>query len=329
MQDKIGTINAFKARIIKPFENSDFDIENQDLNENVLDLISKIEIISEKLINISQQNLNLLLFVQDNLIENYKQRLKESLKIQWLNKENIKNLGNSLIGSKKVSTIKYLITRVQSLTTQEWLNLIESLKYNSQFQGLLKNLKRFYQSNLLKKLNEQLEKFPKDFETSLKEKFKEEFLENPNLTVSSFIKKYSTKAIKNKVKISQTSQQNLKKREELKKLKENQKDYGIDFEEYFQLSEEEFEIKKRRAFRKKLPEIDKSKIDSHKKLEISEDISEKIKKFKLQYDKKFGKKFIYEDKDEKDPIEIIRERKRKKEIEFEKYKKRFEKQKED
>ena len=59
-------------------------------------------------------------------------------------------------------------------------------------------------------------------------------------------------------------------------------------------------------------------------LELSNEVSEKIKKFKMEFDKNFKEKYLNQKDDDKDPIELIREIKKKKEIEYKKFKNHFE-----
>ena len=61
-----------------------------------------------------------------------------------------------------------------------------------------------------------------------------------------------------------------------------------------------------------------------KKLELSDEVSEKIEKFKLKFDKKSNENYLTKEDVNGDPLKIIRERKEKKEKEYKKYKDHFE-----
>ena len=87
-------------------------------------------------------------------------------------------------------------------------------------------------------------------------------------------------------------------------------------------SHKEFERRLRKQKREKLTDVI---VDGNqKKLELSDEVSEKIQKFKLQFDKNFKENYLNQKDDDKDPIELIRERKKKKEKEYKKFKNHFE-----
>ena len=88
------------------------------------------------------------------------------------------------------------------------------------------------------------------------------------------------------------------------------------------LSEKEFERRLRRQKREKLINVKES--EPQKKLELSEEVSEKIEKFKMKLDKKADENYFSKDDIDGDPIKIIRDRKKKKEDEYKKYKDHFE-----
>ncbi|KKL55087.1 hypothetical protein LCGC14_2258910, partial [marine sediment metagenome] len=60
-------------------------------------------------------------------------------------------------------------------------------------------------------------------------------------------------------------------------------------------------------------------------IEISEEISEKIEKFKSKFNKSFEEKYLIKKDEEKDPIDLIRERKSNKDKEYKHFKDHFKK----
>ena len=82
------------------------------------------------------------------------------------------------------------------------------------------------------------------------------------------------------------------------------------------------ERRRRKKKREKLSDLTlQSK--SSKKVEISEEISEKIEKFKTQLENGFKDKNLYQKELDKDPIDIIRERKKRKDKEYKNHVKKF------
>ena len=61
-----------------------------------------------------------------------------------------------------------------------------------------------------------------------------------------------------------------------------------------------------------------------KKLELSDEVTEKIEKFKMNLDKKSDENYLLKEDIHEDPIKIIRDRKKKKEKEYKKFKDHFE-----
>ena len=88
------------------------------------------------------------------------------------------------------------------------------------------------------------------------------------------------------------------------------------------LSEKEFERKLRRGKREKL--IDVKEDENLKKLELTDEVSEKIEKFKMKFDKKSNENYLLKEEIDEDPIKVIRERKKKKDKEYKEYKDHFE-----
>ena len=109
----------------------------------------------------------------------------------------------------------------------------------------------------------------------------------------------------------------------MKKLKKNQEEQKKTYEEYLKLSDSEFKRLRRKKSREKLTDISEKSTEKDS-IEISDEVSEKIEKFKSQLEKRFNEEFMIQKDEEKDPLDLIRERKKKKEKEYKKYKDHFE-----
>ena len=112
------------------------------------------------------------------------------------------------------------------------------------------------------------------------------------------------------------------KTKENDKLKEQQEQQLQSFEDYFKLSDKEFERRMRKEKREKLADL-VEKPEKAKKVEITEEVSEKIENFKSKFENSFDEKFLIKRDDEMDPLDLIRERKKKKDREYKDYIKKF------
>lgn len=94
------------------------------------------------------------------------------------------------------------------------------------------------------------------------------------------------------------------------------------YESYLKFSKKEFERRLRKKKREKLTSVSIS--GNQKKLELSDEVIEKIEKFKVKFDKRSEKNYLPKENIDEDPLKIIRERKKKKEKEYQKFKDHFE-----
>jgi hypothetical protein len=285
-------------------------------------LFSMIHKLDSELIKATNNNISSLLSVQAELIKKYRINYKNNLKNLNLNQQKVKDLGLSLIKRKTISTIISEISYIPSVNFNEWLEILDSLKENSLFRKSIEKLGIFNKILIEKRLEKELTKIPKDTDPLLIEKFKKAFLRDNDLIFNIFIKEYNLKLTDEALSTRKESIEKAKKKEELEKIKKNQEEQNQSYEDYLNLSSKEFERRRRKKRREKLSEIEPDKNPS-KKLNVSDEISEKIEQFKSQFDKKYQEDYLNEDDDQRDPIEIIRERKKLKTEEFKKYKNHF------
>ena len=84
--------------------------------------------IKEDLFKISNDNIAKFLFFQDNLIKKYMESFKESLKHLNLSENSSRQIGLFLIENKKISKIIDKSSFINSLSLNQWVQLLNSLK---------------------------------------------------------------------------------------------------------------------------------------------------------------------------------------------------------
>ncbi|MFX1311826.1 MAG: hypothetical protein ACFFHD_04315 [Promethearchaeota archaeon] len=293
-----------------------------DLTSQIQDLTKALRRIQNELEKISTNNIHKFLSFKQSLIKKHKETYQESLKILKLNQISLREIGLKLIENRKISKNVYQISIIPSIGVYQWSELLDSLKKNSIFLRILKNVESYYQKIIQDKLKLELSKIPPDTDSSLIRTYQKAFHEDPSLSFNEFIQNIE-KSIQNiELKAKKEIIQKAKDAKDLEKLKKKQEEQNETYEDYLKLSEKEFERKLRRKSREKLKKKATSAEESEN-LELSDEISEKIQKFKSQFDKKFEEKYLIQNDEQKDPIKVIRERKRKKEKEFKTYKKHF------
>ena len=315
--------NSLKLEEIKKEISSHDELIPEDNQLGALfNLIHKFD---SEITGVTNNDISSLLSIQASLIKRYKTNYKNRLKNLNLDQQKIKNLGLALIRSRAISKIISEISYISSISLIEWLDILDSLKENSLFTKSIKTLGIYNNTLLERKLERELIKIPKQIDSLIIERFKKAFLEDNDLTFNAFFKAYnlnlSDKALSTRKELIEKA----KKKEEFEKIKKKQEEQNQLYEDYLHLSSKEFERRRRKNRREKLSEIQPDNNPS-KKLNISDEISEKIEQFKSQFDKKYQEDYLKEDEDQKDPIELIRERKKFKSEEFKKYKNHFDKE---
>jgi len=289
--------------------------------ETVEELLKKINI---KLNKISRNNLNKFLDLQDRLIRKYKENFKDKLKTLNLNEELTKSIGLSLIEDKKISKIIDFVSFIPSIEIPEWLDLLDSLKNNTVFLKSVKKVRNYYQELLKVRLDLELRKVPKDADPILIKDYKNYFEKTPSLTFDNFMEKIESQLTQREISVKRGFIKKVREKEELEKLKKKQEEQKETYENYLKLSDSEFKRMRRKKRREKLTEISPES-KGKKDIELTDEVSEKIKKYKSQLEKSFDEKYMIQKDEDKDPLDLIRERKKRKEKEYKNYKDHFEK----
>ena len=325
LQNKLNKLekNSTKLEEIRKeiISNNEFSLEDNQLGE-LFNLIHKLD---SEIIRVTNNDISSLLSIQASLIKRYKTNYKNHLKKLNLDQQKIKDLGLALIRKRAISKIISEISYVSSINFIEWLDILDSLKENSLFRKSIETLKIYNSFLLERKLERELIKIPKQTDSLVIENFKKAFYIDNDLTFDAFLKDYNLKLTDKALSSRKELIEKAKKKEELEKNKKTQEEQTQLYEDYLNLSSKEFERRRRKQRREKLSEIQPEKNPS-KKLNITDEISEKIEQFKSQFNKKYQEDYLKEDKEERDPIELIRERKKLKTDEFKKYKNHFDKE---
>ncbi|MFX1571308.1 MAG: hypothetical protein ACFFB0_01030 [Promethearchaeota archaeon] len=309
-------INTFKQSVIHDFTNKVFLSQIEDIINLINDLKKNLEYISK-------DNINSFLYLQESLIKKFKEKNQERLKRLKLNQRVLREIGLYLIEKRKINKAIHEISFVPSIEVTQWIEILDSLKQNSLFLSTIKKIDLYYENLIQDKLKLELSKIPKDTDPSLIKDFEVAFLDDPNITFPEFLKDIKSKLTQKELETKKEFIAKAKEREELEKLKKKQEEQKEAYKDYLKLSDKDFERKIRKKSREKLSNI-RTTNKKTKKIEISDEVSEKIEKFKSKLDKSFAEKYLIQKDDEQDPLDLIRERKIKKEKEYKKYKNHFE-----
>lgn len=295
---------------------------NKGFTNQVQTITQILEDLMGKLIKLSNLNVNKFLIFQDNLIKKHKDSFKDNLKKLEINQIKTKKIGLFLIENRKICKIIDKTSFIRAIEVNQWLDLLESLKLNSLFQSSINQCEQFYNFLVKKKLTLELDKIPEDIDPVLIKDFKKAYIKNPDLTFKKFLqiveKKLSEEELDNRrIIIEQT-----KEKEKLKELKKKQEAQRQSYEDYLRLSDKEFEKMRRKKTRKKLSDL-ALKQELSKDIQMSEEISEKIEKFKSKFEDSFEEKYLMQEDEEIDPLDIIRKRKKQKDEEYKNHIKKF------
>lgn len=323
--DLQSAYNLLKS-LSNEFPINNIEIESLKLSEEELNrvnfILNSIQSLIDDLLPVTEHNIILFNAFQNELLTKFKRSYKQKLKSLELNKKNLQILGNSLIKNKNISKIVSNITYIHSLKLTQWLELIDSLKENTTFNLIIEKINIFYQDLIKARLNEQLSMVRDKFDETFINEYKEAFYENPSLSFSEYRQIYENSLTKEELDQKQDIIKNNQERLEFEKLKKNQEKQDALYQDYLRLPSKEFERKRRKEHRGKLSKVD-LKVNNIK-IEISKETSEKIEKFKDSFDKSIKNRYLAEEDDGANPIDLIRERKKKKTEEFKRYKKHFE-----
>jgi hypothetical protein len=320
IESKLSLLNSIydeineKKSLINNLDDKDFKAQFNILYEKVLN-------ITEDVRKSSQENLNTYFKIYDHLTKKHKDKLKNRLLISELDKEKLYNLGLYLIDNKEISRVISQSSYIKSLNFELWSDILDSLKQNTLFINAIENLEGFYSKILEQKFELEMNTIPEDTDENLIRDYKKMFFENPDLAFDDFLSNLESKLTKEELKKRKKVIEETKQRKKLDELKKSQELQRETYEEYLKYSEEEFQRRRRRQKRKTLTDLVSK---SGRGDEVTEDIKEKIDNFKKKFNNKFEDKYLVQKEGEQDPLDLIRERKDRKQKEYKKHIKKFE-----
>jgi len=314
-----------KSSEVEPWKQSVIESTSEGKFLSQIDVISELlSNIRRKLQKITQDNVGSFLNFQEGLLRKYKEINHQKLKKIKLAEDSLRRIGLFLIENRKLSKLIHKISFTPSLEVSQWLEILDSLQQNSLFLKIVKKIELYREKLIHDKLKIEINKIPKDTETSLVKEYERAFLEDPELSFKEFLQIIENNLTQQELKEKRTLVKEAKEKKELEKLKKKQEEHKETYVDYLKLSNSEFERKRRKKSREKLNPIT-SDIKEVKNVEISQEISEKIEKYKSKLDNTFEEKYLIKKDDERDPRDLVRERKKEKDKEYKQYKNHFEK----
>lgn len=311
-ESKIGAVESVNKEINNKSNIFKKSIADVNIIESFRELIEKLKLIGDRMIRISEINLNKFISFNDLLINKYKEEIEDKLKEIQISPEKTKRLGLKLIESKKISTIISNSSYISSIPIYQWIRLLDSLTNNSVFLDVIKKVETLNETLIDKKLEIELSKIPKNVDKKRVDRFQKQFRNEP-LSFEKFIQEFEKDLSRKELKRKEKTIQESKDQKKLEALKEKQHQQQQSYKDYLKYSEKEFQRRLRRKKRTKLADIaEEPKIER----EISEEVSEKIERFKSKFDHKFRDELLIKRDDDTNPLELIRERKRKKHKEY-------------
>ena len=322
LQGKVNQVSNLVKNLESEQQIASLYDENDSFLKDFTQLTKLVEKINDNLKIVSNHNINKFLKLKNYLINKYKQSINDRLKIIDLDNDYLTQIGLSLIENKKISKIIEKINHVPSVSIKQWLDLIDSLNQNTLFLKSVDILREHYKINLQNKLKKELAKIPYNVEPFIIEDFKRQFHITPEINYTKFIQSLEHKLTEKELKSKKEILEKNKKRQEIEELKKRQEEQSESYESYLKLSNKEFKRMLRKQKREKLTDINDTEND--KTFEITEEISQKIEMFKKQMDKRSNEHHVTLGDSSADPIELIKERKRKRKEEYDKFKDHFE-----
>jgi len=320
-----GKVNKI-ANLVNQFESEKLIVshysDNKSFLSQITDLTIILESINKNLKKIFNHNINEFLILKHELTTKYKNDLKNNLKLIDLNKNYTKIIGHSLIEKRSISKIITQISHTPSISITQWLELIDALNQNTLFLSSVEKVQKSFLKIIKKRLDHELKKMLNDTPSSIIEEFKQQFNINYELTHEKFLKTIESKLTEEELQVRKELLSKSKQKQEIEELKKKQEVQMETYESYLKFSKKEFERRLRKKKREKLTDVSES--GNQKKLELSDEVTEKIEKFKMKFDKTSDKNYLIKEDIDEDPIKIIRERKKKKEKEYKKFKDHFE-----
>jgi len=326
LQGKLNSLDLIHKKWIDNYNNIIESSKSKDFINNIQEINDKLEDVNKKILKITNENVNKFLVFQDELITNYKESFKKKL-MRLRSKGNFtKDYGLFLIENKKISRIIDHCAYVPAVNVELWLELLDSLKLNSIFLLTIKKIGKYYDSIINDWLNNELTKIAEDTNPLLINDYKRAFLKEP-MTFSQYQNELESNLTQEELDTKKDLIEKTKEKEKLIQLKKKQEEQQKSYDEYLKLSHKEFQRRRRKKKREKLPEF-VPKLNDTNELEISEEISEKIEKFKSKFENSFEEKYLIQRDEDTNPLDVIRERKKQKDEEYKDYIKKFKNNKE-
>ena len=332
IKEMTSSLDGLQAKVYQLNENTENvknyteSLINYSTDETFLSQVKEIAnimlTVKNKLEKISKDNISTFLFLQENLIKKYKEKNQAKIKKLNITQAQLREIGLYLIEMKKINKTINKISYIPSIEVSQWSEILDSLKENSLFLKIIKKVKVFYTNIIQDKLKLELSKLPQNVDETIIKAYEKAFLEDPYISFSDFLQNFESTLTQKELKSKREYISKLKEQEELERLKKKQEEQREAYDDYLKLSDKAFERKIRKKSREKLGTI-KTVSKKKKNLELSEEISEKIEKFKSKLDNSFEEKYLIQQDDDKDPLDLIRERKEKKQKEYKKYKDHF------
>lgn len=320
---ELHKMNDLKNEVVEYANNITELAKNNEIINFYEKLIEIMERFYNKLIKVSRENINIYFFYQDNLIKKYKEIFKEKLKKGTINEKFTKKIGINLIENKELCKIILNTSFTPSIELYQWLDIIDSLNQSSIFINTIRKVSDYYNILNQEKLNKIFSELPQDTDGKLIEAYKKAFFKNPNLTFLEFIQKGEKEFTQEELKIKKKIIQEAKEKEEIENLKKNQQEQQEVYQNYLSLSDSEFKRLRRRKKREKLKDVIIQPINETK-IDLPKDITQKIEEFKSHLENSFETEYFIKKDENKDPLDLIRERKKKKKEEYKQFEEHFE-----
>jgi len=324
-QEEVNNLKNISKKIETSKDIAIRNIAEKNFLDQIEEIFTLLNKINDKLTKVTEVNMNRFIEFQDNLIRKYKENFRDDLKKLELNENTTQKIGFYLIENQKILKIIDQVSYVPSINLNVWLELLESLRQNTLFLNTINKMRTYYNRLIQKKFENEKKKIPKGVDESIIKDYRKAFQENPQLTFKEFLHILENKLTQKELGDKKDILERAREKEKYEILKKKQEEQQELYKDYLKLSDREFKRRRRKQSREKLADV-KELSKNSKEVKLSKEVSDKIEKFKSQLDKSFKEKYLIQKDDDSDPIEIIRERKKRKDKEFKKYKQHFEKE---
>ncbi len=219
LQVELNQLNDNSLKLTKNIQTIENNINNKNYLSQITTIKEIMHKINEELNIISNTNLNKFLDFQDQLIKKYKEDFKKNLKKLNIDEEKTKTIGLTLIEAKKISEIIDSISQIPSIEIQQWLELLDSLKYNTIFLETIKKTKNYYHKLIEQKLEKELSKIPEDIDSNLINEYKKIFKDNPILTFEEFFQTIENQLTQKELNAKKSNYYRVKRERRIRKIK--------------------------------------------------------------------------------------------------------------